>query len=445
MIIPVIISNNQFYIVRYSDDIIWIDWARTHGTSIIDIITAKLGTGFRPMMNFWYALSYNLWGAEPKYYYILNGILFSGSMVFLYLIGKTLYNKNAGLISVLLYLAIDSSFILISKINFLSTTGELFFLTSSLFFSINYFRTQNCTSKWLAILFSVLAFLSKEPSLIIIPLVNLFYLWSNNQLKPKYILLNGVPLLYMLSLYLFLSPEIGIGTGNVLFRFINNIQTYADIEINVQLKPAILLFLSIFLSGYYIYKKQQYKELSLCLIWSIVAIAPFLITQQKVQLTYLAEMNMGVVLLIGIIISKGFKENNLFIKTMLIIAILTQITYIPTQIENMRNYNMAASDDQKVFFNTVNSLHNIPTNTIFYLSDDQRPINSQISSEVFQQYLCLRDLCNIKVVTNMSESQYIILPSSLDVLYFNKLHPNITLEQLYQFNSHRNVGYILKQ
>jgi Dolichyl-phosphate-mannose-protein mannosyltransferase len=446
MIGPIIVASTQYYIVEYSDDIICIDWARTHGTSVIDIVTAKLGTGFRPMMNFWYALSYNLWGAEPRYYYLLNGILFSGSMVFLYLIGKILYNSIAGAVAVSLYLFLDASFILISKINFIATIGELFFITSAIYFSLNYLKNNDTRSKLLAIILSILAFLSKEPSLLIIPVVNLSYMWYNELSKRNYIIMNLLPFIYMSMLYFFISPDVGAGDGNVTQRFIDNLKFYIDMEVHGQFITPVLLLISFVFAEYYIIKQKSVEQMAICLLWFIAGLLPLLITQQIVQPTYLAEANLGMVLLIGLVVAKGLREDN-FIRGIIIIGIIVQAIYIPEEIANRQWYNNGKSNQEKVFFDTVNSLHEIPTDTVFYIPEKTRSkYDSQISEQVFQQYLCLRDLCNIKVTTNYSQSDYIILPSMLDTDIFKLEYPNAQPKEVVKkIEIGEDVGFIMKK
>jgi len=177
LINPLRAAISQYYILPYRDDIMWISWASKHYNQISDILFTKLGTGLRPMMNFWYAFGFSLWGSNEKGYFILNGLLFAGSMVFLYLLIKQLHGRMAGIISVLLFLFLDATFILVWKLNYISSIGEIFFITSSLYFSIRFFEKKERICILLAIILAILAFLSKEESIIIIPTINIIYLF----------------------------------------------------------------------------------------------------------------------------------------------------------------------------------------------------------------------------------------------------------------------------
>lgn len=447
IIVPIIIASTQYYIIQYGDDIAWISWAQNHHSNILDILTTKLGAGYRPMMNMWYAIGYNLWGNEPFYYYLLNGVLFSGSMVFLYLLGKILHSRTAGLAAVLLYLFLDASFILAAKINFIATIGEIFFITSALYFSIRFFKNGDKMSMWFAIGLSALAFLSKEPSILIIPVVNLTYLWYSGLWKKNYVIMNLLPFIYLFLMMFYITPDVGTGNDANLFQRIStNFQFYFDTEITSQFKTPVLLSISIIIAGYYYAARKLRTEIILCIMWFIAGILPFLITQQIVQPTYLAEANLGMVLLIGIVISEGLKKNNL-IMGLLVIGILFQLSMIPGQISNMQNYNNMISNNQKTFLETVESLKQLPSNeTVFYFSNDVRQkYGMQLTEDFFKDYLCLRNLCNIKVVTSYADANYIILPSSLDIYTFQKEMPNEKPSVLKQIKNGEDYGYLLKK
>lgn len=448
IIVPIIIASSQYYnTAPYGDDIVMVSWAQKHPSSIIDIFTTKMGTGYRPMMTMWLFTGYNLWGNDPFYYYLLNGILFSGAMVFLYLLGKTLYSKTAGLIAVLLYLFLDGSFIAVSKIMFVTSISEIFFITSALYYSIRYFKNNDKLSMWLAIGLSILAFLSKEPSLLIIPVVNLIYLWYNGLLKKNYIIMNLIPFIYLFLMLFYISPDVGSGNEtNLMQRISSNLQFYVDTEISSQIKTPVLLTISIIIAGYYYVTRKLRMEITICVMWFIVAILPFLITKQPVQPTYLIEANLGMVLLIGIVISEGLKKNNVIL-ALLIIGIIAQLLVIPGQISNMQNYNKMLSGNQKTFFETVEATNMIPSNeTVFYFSNDIRQkYGYQFDENVMQDYICLLNRCDLKIVISYSDANYIILPSSLDVYTFQKEMPNEQPLIVKQIQNGNDYGLLLKK
>ncbi len=419
MVIPIINAYTLSIIVGYGDDVAIMSWGQHH-YNIFDL-SSKIGTGYRPIRNLWFVIG-NAWNQDPFYYYLLNGLLFSGSMVFLYLLGKQLHSKKAGLIAVLLYLLLDASFILVSKLNFIATTGELFFITPALYFSIHFFKNNDKQSMYLAIILSILAFLSKEPSILIIPLVNLTYLWYTKDLKRNRIIMNLLPFIFLFLVYFYISPDVGSGNANLFQRIFDNLEFYIGTEIDSQFKSFVLLAIALIGAGYYYATNKLRTEIGICAMWFIVALLPLLITRQPVQPTYLAESNLGMVLLIGIVISESMKKNNLLLG-FIIIGILFQLSVVPTQISAMQNYNHVTSDSEITFLKTVDSLSALPSNTtIFYLPDNLRDKygGMQLTSDFFKAYLCLRNLCSINVTNSYNDSDYIILPSSLDIYIFNQ-------------------------
>lgn len=444
IIVPIIIATTQYLIVQYGDDVAFMGWSQTHHNPL-DVF-GKLGTGYRPMMLTWLFIGHSLWGVNPFGFYLLNGALFAGAMVFLYLLGKTLHSPPAGVIAVLLYLILDSTFIMVSKLNFIAFSGEIFFITSALYCSITYYKTADKKFMWPAIILSILGFMSKEPSLIIIPTVNLTYLWFSGLLKKNRIIINIIPFIYMLLIIFFIAPEVG-GNGDVMQRFISNLQFYINDEINMQFKTPVLLLVSIIVAGYYILHKLR-TELMLCFMWFAAGILPFLITRQPVQHTYLIEANLSMVLLIGIVVTEALKKPKFdLIMGLVIVGLLFQALMILGQISNMQNYNKMVSDNQKTFYETTLLLKQIPPNeSVFYFPDSIRQkYGMQLTEDFFRQYLCLQGQCSINITTSYSNANYIILPSSLDIHVFQSEMPNKNLKIIKQIKYGNEQGVLLKK
>lgn len=251
----------------------------------------------------------------------------------------------------------------------------------------------------------------------------------------------------MLIVMFYIAPEVGGGEGvNLSQKIISNLQFYIDTETTTQFKTPILLLVSIIIAGYYYIYRKLRTEIMICVMWFVVSLAPFLITRQLVQPTYLIEANLSAVLLIGIIISECFKNPKFDIPMgLIILGIIFQVSMVPTQISNMQNYNHMVSDNQKTFFETVESLKQIPSNSIvFYFPDSTRQkYGMQLTEDFFRNYLCIRNLCDIKIVTNYTNANYIILPSSLDVYIFQKEMPNERPLMISQIKNGNDYGYLL--
>ncbi len=360
-------AASQYYILEYPDDIVWVSWASQHFDQPLSILLDKQGTGLRPMINFLYAIGYSLWGSNEVYYYLMNGVLFAGSMVFLYLLIKMLHSRLAGVIGVFLYLFLDASFILVWKMNYTTSIAEIFFITSSLYFSIHFFEKADKKSMVLAIILGIFAFLSKEPSILIIPTVNILYLlhkWNSIETEKRIpaLLVNiSLPLLFLLMTFAVSSEVSAPREGSLIELVKTRLATYIELEISDtqgQLKnPYLLLLACAGTFFFHKFKKEEYggihinrikDAISVLIIalavifsqegflyslngsiliillmgisfvfgnvgqrlgiaWFGVALAPLLVTTQIVQPTYLAEPNLGICLFIGVTIADYLK------------------------------------------------------------------------------------------------------------------------------------------
>lgn len=359
-------AMSQYYILQYPDDIHWVYKASEHVIQPIAIFYDKIGTGYRPMINVLYAIGYWLWGSNETFYYLMNGVLFAGSMVFLYLLIKMLHSRLAGAIAVFLYLFLDASFILVWKMNYTTSIAEIFFITSSLYYSIHFFEKADKRSLVMAFILGIFAFLSKEPSILIIPTVNILYLlhkWKSIDTKnriPALLVNVSLPLLFLLLTFTVSSEVSAPQEGSLIELVKTRLVTYMELEISEQgqLKnPYLILLVCTGTFFFHRFKKEEYGGIPINLIknavsiliialaavfiqtgspysltgailiilllgisflfgnvnqrlgiaWFGVALAPLLVTTQIVQPTYLAEPNLGMCLFIGVTIAEYIK------------------------------------------------------------------------------------------------------------------------------------------
>lgn len=352
-------ATSQYYLIGYADDISWVHWASEHIGNPISLLSHGPGYGYRPGYNLIYGIGYWLWGSNEFYYYLLNGILFAGAMIFLYKLIELISDRMSGIIAVLLFMFLDASFILVWKMNYLSSIGELFFIASSLYYSINYFEKLDRKSLVLAVILALLAFGTKEQSIIIIPLVNIIYMLHkkfSTRFKATAILLCLSPIIFYFFMIFFFSTEVSISRSSSLIDLIKSrLSIYFEWEMLGQLKnPYILVLGCIGAFYFHNFKKEKYGKISIKLIKNVVSIfiilstyllikeanlysltgsifiislltigfiygdknqrfglvwfsagfAPLLIVSLgPEQPTYLAEPNMGLVLFIGVTLS----------------------------------------------------------------------------------------------------------------------------------------------
>jgi hypothetical protein len=363
MINPLRAAISQYYILEYPDDIVWVHYAQEHFYNISGLLTDKIGTGFRPTINVLYYIVYALWGSNETYYYLMNGALFAGAMLFLYLLIRMLHGRTAGILAVMLYLFLDASFILVWKMNYTTSIAEIFFITASLYYSIHFFEKKERMSLILAVMLGILAFFSKEPSMVIIPAVNIIYLLHKKDMGAKIraiaIAVNLLPVMLLYVMTVYLSPEVSVSaSAPVSERVGERLVFYVEQELSWQLKNPYIFFLGIV--GTFCFRKfgkDAYGGIQIDLIknvvsvsiiaavyiasqmgalyslsgaifvmlllalgfvignpiqrigiaWFGVSFAPLLLTSQIVQPTYLAEPNLGMSLFLGVTLSEFLK------------------------------------------------------------------------------------------------------------------------------------------
>lgn len=514
-------AASRYYIFSYADDIGWVYWAREHIGQPLTLLSQGWGNGYRPVINILYGIGYALWGANEAYYYLLNGVFFAGSMVFLYCIIKLVSDRLSAIIAVLLYLLLDASFILVWKMNYLTSIAEMFFITASLYYSIHYFEKSDKKSLVLAILLAIFAFFSKEQSIIIIPLVNITYIlykWKGpaigKQTKILAIILNLVPILVFYTVITFFSPDVAISKSTSLIELAKTrFSYYIEQELTWQFKNQYLIFLGcIGTIFFHQFKQEKFGRLHVSLIknatpvviilavfisslygnlgftsallvlllavsfiigdigqkiglaWFAAGFAPLLfVSLGPVQPTYLAEPNMGMVMFLGITISKyirhifssGYRspeqksDSDAILHVLgvlnIIIVILILLAQLPaafSEIENTNNYHKMMSDIETSFKESIEYLKtNVPENgVIYYIPYEQHEkFGGQINSDILHSLLCLKGRCDIEIKSlsslNVEEqrqkNEYIALISNLDMYIFSNEYKPLLRNDLY--------------
>ncbi|VVB94124.1 Dolichyl-phosphate-mannose-protein mannosyltransferase [uncultured archaeon] len=515
-------AASRYYIISYADDIGWVYWASEHISQPLTLLSQGWGNGYRPVINILYGIGYALWGANEAYYYLLNGIFFAGSMVFLYCIIKLISDRLSAIIAVLLYLFLDSSFILVWKMNYITSIAEMFFITASLYYSIHYFEKSDKKSLVPAALFAIFAFFSKEQSIIIIPLVNITYIlykWKGPAIGKKAkilaIMVNLVPILVFYIAITFLSPDVAISKSTSLIELAKTrLSYYIEQELTWQFKNQYLIFLGCIGAFFFHQFKQekfggirvsliknaasvvlilavfissQYGNLDFIsallilllalsfiigdtgqrvgLAWFAAGFAPLLfVSLGPVQPTYLAEPNMGMVMFIGITVSKyvryifssGYRnpeqksDDSALLHVLgvlnviiVILILLAQLPAVSSEIENTNNYHKMMSDIETSFKESIEYLKaNVPENgVIYYIPQEQHDkFGGQINSDSLHSLLCLKGRCDIQIKSlsslNIEETrqknEYIALISNLDMYIFSNEYKPLLRNDLYK-------------
>jgi hypothetical protein len=133
--------------------------------------------------------------------------------------------------------------------------------------------------------------------------------------------------------------------------------------------------------------------------------------------------------------------------TLIALGVFLQIVVIPQHLSAMQNYNNMLAPGQKTYYETVEATKMIiPNETIYYLPQELRnKYGYQFDYIVAQRYVCLIGRCDLKVTTNYSETNIIMLPSSLDIYTFQKEFPNEKPQILKIIKNGNEQGALLKK
>lgn len=312
----------QSWIIDYSDDIMWVYWASSH--SLSSLLHGFPGYGIRPMMNLWYIIEFNLFGMNTFWYYSLNGVLFGIAMVFLYKIILRYTNEYFGVFGVIIYLLLDHTFFITWKINYISTVGELFFMLPGIYFWIRYFEGFRNWNLIYAMVLSFMAFMSKEPAIFIIPCVIIVLIWLHAySFKYKSTLTKAVvcsnilyPAILLMVIRIFFSNPIKEASNPLIYL------TYLDDNLTHQFKSTLVLLIVI--SGLFWYYN---RNMAIPITIFIAGLLPLGIISLNYQQTYLAELNIGLVILISMIGYCAHREFKVQ-PTLKSIAVILMICYV---------------------------------------------------------------------------------------------------------------------
>ncbi len=199
------------------------------------------------------------------------------------------------------------------------------------------------------------------------------------------------------------------------------------------------------------------------LVWFAAGFTPLLIVSLgPVQPTYLAEPNMGMVLFIGVTLSRYLRsffspaseqksEQDNVLKLLkianagiVILIVIVQLSAVPDQIKNTNSYQKMRAESETSFKVSVDYLKaSVPENgKIYYIPPELRSKvgGEQILPQTLHELLCLKGRCDIKVellsALDINSSinhrgEYIVLPSNLDMYIFFNEYKSLLRNDIY--------------
>lgn len=255
-------------------------------------------TGKPPLLMWLMALSYQTFGVTDFATRFFSPIFGALALVFTYFLGKHLYNRAVGFLSVLI-LGNFSTFYLFATHAMTDVLLTCFILGSFYFFVLS---QEKDTTGWYAPLSGVffgLAFLTKQTSSLLIPVILMVYLiLSQRSLKPLFTKQFGIFLAAALAVMapwvIYMSLSYGFDFWNCYFLYSTVTRLASPIEGHVHgylyyfnylasnetLLWVALLPFALGVSGYYALKRH--KADLLVITWIAVVFAVFTLAQTKI-------------------------------------------------------------------------------------------------------------------------------------------------------------------
>jgi len=140
---------------------------------------------YRPLQLFTYLIEHSLWGLQPAGYHITNIALHI--LVSMCVCGLALLLFRNRLIALLAALIFAAHPVQSESVSYISSRGDLlsaFFLLGCFIFYVLFFRTKKKIFPALSLVTYLLALLSKENALILVPLILLYHASFKEKLRP---------------------------------------------------------------------------------------------------------------------------------------------------------------------------------------------------------------------------------------------------------------------
>lgn len=283
-------------------------------TNMLNIFVKNTGAGafqefsfYRPLQLFTYMLDYSIWGLNVFGYHLANTLLHIMVAIVLYYLVVLLFdNKMLSLFAAILFVVHPVHTETVCYISDRADLLSALFILTTLFIYINSVYRENKGFPFLLLLSCLLAFLSKENALIIIPLVLLYHYVFRQRLKISLFL----PLLAAMFFYAALRisntevlhysypilmkriPGFFVAITNYLRILIFPVDLhmdYGNVMVNIfQPKALFGLAITILLLAYAFITKKTNRLISFSIFWFFLALLP-VTSIYPVNAFYMAE------------------------------------------------------------------------------------------------------------------------------------------------------------
>lgn len=281
-------SQMAYYMVKSGD------YLNPHAFGVLAIWTGK-----PPLLMWLISLSYQVFGVTNFAARFFSPIFGALALVFMYFLGKQLYNRAVGFLAVII-LGTYSTFLMFATHAMTDVLLVCFILGSFYFFVLSHERN---TSGWYTLLSGVFfgfAFLTKQTGALLIPVILIFYLvLSQRSLKSLLTKQFGLFLAAAFAVeapwLIYMTLYYGFDFWNCYFLYSTVTRLASPIEghmhgylyyFNYFVSSETLLWVALLpfavgLSGYYAFKRH--KPDLLVVVWVSVVLAVFTLAQTKIH------------------------------------------------------------------------------------------------------------------------------------------------------------------
>ncbi len=287
------------------------------------------GSYYRPVMNTWWTLEFQLWGGKPSGYHIINITLHALLSVLFYLLCiKLLTSEPAAFYSALIF-AVHP--IHTENVAWITSVGYIIcalFILSSLFFYIRFRERNSITFLIFSLINFTLAAFSFEYALMLPFMIIIYEILNHKRVNMKFVLpFFLISLFYIFIRQLIVKPAIGselslydrfITSSEIMtkylytFLFPFNLKVLYDIQpkntlFDIQVLFSIFILIAVALSTVYFYRKE--RRAFFAILWFFIILFPaanilVVIKPQMMSLRYLYIPSFGLAMLLGIYFEK---------------------------------------------------------------------------------------------------------------------------------------------
>jgi hypothetical protein len=323
-------------------------------------------TRFRPVYYIHRVFETKLLGSDFFLWSVYNGILFCLALVFLYLGMRNLKFTLGESIVFLIVTFIGPQSPVLWRLGPGEVLGMVFLGLAFFFMSKSLERRNHFLKNLLFIIFLILASLTKESFLIIVPAMIFFkiwnektYVWSSLKESVSKNIMLLIPLIVIIIEIYFIRKYVGISYSGLDAKFSDNILSIVSTTIRFAIRylNLIIVGLILFISAL-IYKKRVVGVNLFAFVFFVMIVAPNIVLYSKTGMMerYLLPSSFGLGFLIASFI-KGIEENQgSFKKLVLTLVLVSFLPYLVTSFIDAAKFSKEGHATKRMF-SAISSNH----------------------------------------------------------------------------------------